>query len=166
MYASRPPQSGSPSSALLYRVPNSLFISTSTPKLSANSLKRPTQAFRSEVQLLQCTMATGLPSGVVTISSSGCTFFSSCSSTIIANTEVPADTFPVRGRTLLVAVIPVPASPSGGQSGAPASSSPAGSRSFAPSSVRIPACSPAVCTFGRISRIFQGYPLGAMSSWN
>ena len=31
----------------------------------------------------------------------------------MANTEVPADTLPVRTATLLVAAIPVPASPSG-----------------------------------------------------
>ena len=37
-----------------------------------------------------------------------------------ANTEVPADTLPVRCLTLLVAAIPVPASPSGGQTGIPA----------------------------------------------
>ena len=36
------------------------------------------------------------------------------------NTEVPADTFPVRTATLFVAAIPVPASPSGGQTGMPA----------------------------------------------
>ena len=39
------------------------------------------------------------------------------SSTTIANTEVPAETLPERGRTAFVATIPVPASPSGGQSG-------------------------------------------------
>ena len=35
----------------------------------------------------------------------------------IANTLVPADTFPVRTATLFVATIPVPASPSGGHIG-------------------------------------------------
>ena len=34
--------------------------------------------------------------------------------------EVPADTFPVRCLTALVATMPVPASPSGGQTGIPA----------------------------------------------
>lgn len=43
--------------------------------------------------------------------------------TIIAKTLVPADTFPVRLRVLLVATIPVPASPSGGHNLLPASSS-------------------------------------------
>ena len=36
------------------------------------------------------------------------------------NEEVPADTFPVRCLTALVATMPVPASPSGGQTGIPA----------------------------------------------
>ena len=40
------------------------------PIREANWSKRFTHAFRSEVQLLQCTMATGNPSGVVTRSSS------------------------------------------------------------------------------------------------
>ena len=52
------------------------------------------------------------------------------------NTEVPADTLPVRGATAFVAIMPVPASPSGGQTGQPGSRSPAGSRSAAPSGVR------------------------------
>ena len=39
-----------------------------------------------------------------------------CTSDLNAKTEVPADTFPVLTRTLFVAAIPVPASPSGGQS--------------------------------------------------
>ena len=71
-------------------------------------------------------------------------------------TDVPADTFPVRFATLFVAAIPVPASPSGGQSGIPASRLPVGSSFFAPSSVRIPAASPATRTLGRISFIFHG----------
>ncbi len=48
------------------------------------------------------------------------------SSTIMAKTEVPAETLPVRGRTALVATMPVPASPSGGQNGMPAASLPVG----------------------------------------
>ena len=55
------------------------------------------------------------------------------SSTAMANTEVPAETFPVRCATLLVATIPVPASPSGGHTGIPAFSVPDTSRSLAPS---------------------------------
>ena len=69
----------------------------------------------------------------------------------MAKTEVPADTFPVRAFTLLVATIPVPASPSGGHIGTPASSVPVGSSIFAPASVRTPAFSPAVSDFGKIS---------------
>ena len=42
--------------------------------------------------------------------------------------EVPALTLPVLARTLFVAAMPVPASPSGGQSGQPGSRSPSGSR--------------------------------------
>ena len=83
------------------------------------------------------------------------------SSTTIANTDVPADTLPVRLATLFVATIPVPASPSGGQSGIPASSVPDTSRSLAPSSVSIPASSPAVRTLGRISESFQSKFLSA-----
>ena len=47
-------------------------------------------------------------------------FDKSFSNTIIENEEVPADTFPVRCLTALVATIPVLASPSGGQTGIPA----------------------------------------------
>ena len=83
--------------------------------------------------------------------------------TTIANTDVPADTFPVCTVTLFVATIPVPASPSGGHIGMPASSSPLGSKSFAPSSVRFPAGSPATSTCGKMSRSFQEYPFGATS---
>ena len=130
-------------------------MSTSMPMLSINSLNRPTHAFKSEVQLLQCTMPTRSPAGVVTRSISGCTFFNSFSRTTMANTLVPADTLPVRTFTLLVAVIPVPASPSGGHIGMPASRLPLTSRSFAPSAVKLPASSPATRAFGRMSRSFQ-----------
>ena len=61
----------------------------------------------------------------------------------MANTEVPADTLPVRTATLLVAAIPVPASPSGGHTRLPGCKLPLTSRSFAPSSVSVPASSPA-----------------------
>ena len=74
----------------------------------------------------------------------------------MANTDVPADTLPVRSATLLVAAMPVPASPSAGHSGAPACSAPVGSKSRAPASVRHPASSPAPSTAGRISRSFHG----------
>ena len=90
------------------------------------------------MQVLLCAIATGLPLGVVTISISGWSFESSFSKTIIAKTDVPAETFPVRSATLFVATMPVPASPSGGQSGIPAWSCPVGSSSLAPSSVSTP----------------------------
>ena len=69
--------------------------------------------------MLEWTIATGIPSGVTTMSISSWTRARLRSSTIIANTEVPAETFPERGRTALVATMPVPASPSGGHSGMP-----------------------------------------------
>ena len=155
MYAVTPPQSAAPSSALRYSTPYNSFLSTFTPKLSTHSPRRFTQAFRSEVQLLQCTMATGIPSGVVTMSISSCTFSIAFSSTTMAKIEVPAETLPVRTATLLVATMPVPASPSGGHMGAPGCKVPVGSSNFAPSAVRTPAGSPATSTFGRMSRIFQ-----------
>ena len=80
--------------------------------------------------------------------------------------DVPADTFPVRTATEFVAAIPVPASPSGGQSGMPAERFPLLSNSFAPSADNVPAASPATKTFGRISRSFHGYPFGATSASN
>ena len=136
------------------------------PKHSANSANSPTHAFRSDVQLLQCTIATGSPAGVVTISISRCMAESGFSRTIIANTLVPADTLPVRFSTLFVAVIPVPASPSGGHRGTPGCRHPERSRSLAPSFVSVPAISPARSTFGNISRSFQGNPLSATSASN
>ena len=83
----------------------------------------------------------------------------------MANMEVPAETLPVRARTELVAAMPVPASPSGGASGAPGSKVPVGSRSLAPSSVRKPASPPAGCTWGKMSSSFQGRPSPA-TSWS
>ena len=93
-------------------------------------------------------MATRLPSGVVTMSISVCKSFRGFSRTTIEKNEVPAEMLLVRCATLFVATIPVPASPSGGQSGIPASRLPVGSSFFAPSSVRIPAASPATRTLG------------------
>ena len=83
------------------------MASSLTPAASANSPNSFTQAFRSEVQLLQWTMATCAPEGVVMVSSSARTLDSAFSSTIMANIEVPADTLPVRWRTELVATMPV-----------------------------------------------------------
>ena len=118
------------------------------------------------MQVLLCAIATGLPLGVVTISISGCSFESSFSKTIMAKTDVPADTLPVRSATLLVATMPVPASPSGGQSGTPACSCPVGSSSLAPSSVSTPAASPATRTLGRMSGSFQAMFSAASRSLN
>ena len=83
---------------------------------SSNSF---TQAFRSEVPLFACDIATGYPSGVVTISISRYILESFFSSTTMANVLVPADMLPVLLATELVATIPVPASPSGGQTEVP-----------------------------------------------
>ena len=76
----------------------------------------------------------------------------------MANTDVPAETLPVRRFTLFVATMPVPASPSGGHMGTPAASFPVGSKRRAPSSVSAPASSPATSTFGKISFKRYGTP--------
>ncbi|MPM68055.1 hypothetical protein SDC9_114981 [bioreactor metagenome] len=135
------------------------------PAAAAISPSIFTHASRSVVQVLQCTIATASPAGVVTMSISSYTLESAFSSTIIANTLVPALTLPVRGRTLLVATIPVPASPSGGHIGIPASNPPVGSSSFAPASVSLPASSPAVLIFGSISPSFQSYFVESASNF-
>ena len=124
-------------------------------------MNKLTQALRSVVQLLQCVIATGEPSGVVIMSITSLGRFKSFSRTIIEKEEVPAETFPVLGLTAFVATIPVPASPSGGQRVIPAFRCPLGSSFRAPSSVSAPAFSPAFRTSGRIPRSFQGYPFGA-----
>ena len=100
-------------------------------------------------------VATGRPAGVVTMSISGYTRDKGFCSTIFAKMEVPADTLPVRWVMLFVATMPVPASPSGGQSGIPAASRPVGSSSFAPSAVKVPASSPAASTCGSRPRSCQ-----------
>ncbi len=96
------------------------------------------------------------PAGVVTISIS-LYGLESVSRTIIANTEVPADTFPVRCFTLLVATIPVPASPSGGHTEFTRLSFPShqGIGFFC----QVPASCPATRTSGIISRNFHGISL-------
>ena len=147
-------------------MPKSSFLSTVTPIAAANSPNKLTHAFKSVVQLLQCTIATLSPAGVVTISNSSCTFSNAFSKTTIANTEVPADTLPVLTPTEFVATIPVPASPSGGHIGIPASNSPLISNNFAPASVKTPADSPATKTLGKISRIFHGIVFTFSSSQN
>jgi hypothetical protein len=111
-------------------------------------------------------IATGLPSGVTTMSISSWTRARLFSSTIIANTDVPAETFPERGRTAFVATMPVPASPSGGHRGMPAESAPEGSSSFAPAAVSFPAGWPAGRTAGRMSRSFQPSARGATRASN
>ena len=118
----------------------------------------PTHALRSDVQLLQCTIATGAPSGVVTISIISDGSESSFSRTIIEKDDVPAETLPVRFLTAFVATIPVPASPSGGQSGVPGCNDPDVSRRAAPSGVRHPASAPAVRGSGSMSVMVHAYP--------
>ena len=102
----------------------------------------------SVVQLLQWTMATLLPLGVVTISISLWTE-SFLSVTTMAKSLVPALTFPVSTLMEFVATMPVPASPSGGAIGIPASRSPSLSRILAPVVVRNPAFFPATSTLGK-----------------
>ena len=70
---------------------------------------------------------------------------------------------PVRTATLFVAAIPVPASPSGGQTGIPACKSPSVSNNFAPASVKTPASSPATSTFGSNSSNFHGNAFASTS---
>ena len=101
-------------------------VSTGAPAAAANRANRPAHAASSLAPLLQCTIATGSPAGVVTRSSSWWACASGRSSTTIAKMLVPALTLPVRGATELVATMPVPASPSGGQSGARAAARPTG----------------------------------------
>ncbi len=93
----------------------------------------------SEEQLLMWTIATGKPSGVCTISISRCTFFNGLSKTFIENSEVPTEMLPVRSLTLLVEIIPVPASPSGGAMTLPDCNLPLGSSNLAPAFVKLPA---------------------------
>jgi hypothetical protein len=69
--------------------------------------------------------------------------------------EVPADILPVRSVMLLVATMPVPASPSGGQKGMAFCNEPSGSSRRAPSDVSSPAFFPAFIIAGSISVIFQ-----------
>ena len=112
--------------------------------------------------MLQCTIATGRPVGVVTMSISRCTP-RGLSVTIIAKSEVPALTLPVRTRTAFVAAMPVPASPSQGASGMPGLSVPLGSRKAAPTAVSVPPHSPATSTFGRMAR--RSTPVRALNFW-
>ncbi len=116
---------------------------------AANSAKTLAQVPSSLAPLLQWTIATRSPAGVVTMSSSSCTAVSGLSSTTIAKIDVPALMLPVRGATAFVATMPVPASPSGGQTGMPGCSVPVGSSRAAPSAVSVPASSPATSTLGK-----------------
>src|SRR5699024_1052163 len=88
------------------------------------------------------------------------------SNTSIANALVPADILPFFFSTLLVATIPVPASPSGGQSGTPGSKLFVGSNNLAPCSVKQPAFVPAVRTFGKTDSISHSNCLSLISSSN
>ena len=84
----------------------------------------------------------------------------------MAKMLVPALTLPVRGATLFVATMPVPASPSGGQNGMPGCSVPVGSSRFAPSTVSIPASSPAGKTVGNSLTRSTGQPCLSASALN
>ena len=66
-----PPQSLSPLRAEVKMDTYTSFMLTCRPAASAKPLSIPAQALISLVQLLQCTMATGMPLGVVTMSISG-----------------------------------------------------------------------------------------------
>lgn len=83
------------------------------------------------------------PSGVHTTSTFGSALRHTSSRTVMAKTLVPTLTLAVRGRTLFVATIPVPASPSGGHTSAPGSKPPEGSSSRVPAGVSVPAGRPA-----------------------
>ena len=100
-------------------VSNTASGSMSVPEAAANRPNSPAQAASSLAPLLQWTIATASPAGVVTRSISWWRLSSGRSSTTIAKMLVPALTLPVRGVTEQVATMPVPASPSGGQSTAP-----------------------------------------------
>ena len=155
-----PPQSYRPPSPFDKVWKKSLFLSALMPKHSANSANSPTHAFRSDVQLLQCTIATGSPAGVVTISISRCiaeSGFSEQSSQTRSSLRTIAGAL----STLFVAVIPVPGVSLRRTQGNPRLQTPERSRSLAPSFVSVPAISPARSTFGNISRSFQGNPLSA-----
>ena len=78
--------------------------------MAAASPKIFVQALISFVQLFACTIATGSPCGVATMSISLLKALNGFCATIIKNAEVPAETFAVHFSTLFVAVIPVPRS--------------------------------------------------------
>ena len=163
----RPPPALSPVSASSKSLVKTSPLSSLAPMVSANSQSRSTHSLMSDVQLLQCTMATASPTGVVTRSISGTVWSArACSSTTMENTEVPALTLPVRGATEFVAIMPVPASPSGGHTGQPGSRSPSASSSLAPSAVSVPACSPATRMAGSRSSTFQATPCSATRASN
>lgn len=134
---------------------NTAFISGSCPIASRKPRNTSAQAFISFVQLLQCTIAAGRPAGVVTMSISVCTFGSAFSSTIMANTLVPAETLPslpdaVRGGHA------VPASPSGGQRRDTGLERAARVEQPRSGLGQAAAASPATSTRGRMSLSFQG----------
>src|SRR5699024_20922 len=136
----------------------------STPMTFNTSPNKFIQSLISEVQLFVWIIATSLPSGVVTTSISGYIPFNASDNTTIAKALVPADMLPVFCATVLVATIPVPASPSGGAMILPASRLPAGSSSVAPSSVRRPPLSPANFISGKSFSTDCSNPLALNSS--
>ena len=130
------------------------------PMSSANSPQTyPTQAFRSEVQLLQWTMATGLPVGVATMSRLGVD---------LRKGRLPAQSW--RRPTSPVGYVartgshasrrqpcPCPRRPPAGRRVRRAPGRPAGSsRSSAPASASRPASAPAGSSGGSRSAAFQG----------
>ena len=80
-------------------------------------------------------------------------------------TEVPHEILPVRCAIAFVAIMPVPASPSGGHIAIPGWSAPVGSMSAAPSGVSAPAFSPARSTVGSTSRRRHGTRLRTRASY-
>ena len=115
--------------------------------------------------MFEWTIATGEPSGVVTMSISVCSSVRERSRTAIRKTDVPHEMLPVRCAIAFVAIMPVPASPSGGQSAMPGRSVPVGSMSAAPSGVSVPASWPALSTVGRTSRRRHGTRPSTMASY-
>ena len=80
-------------------------------------------------------------------------------------TEVPHEMLPVRCAIAFVAIMPVPASPSGGHSAIPGWRAPVGSMSAAPSGVSVPASWPALSTVGSTSRRRHGTRVATRASY-
>ena len=96
------------------------------PERRRTAPNSPAHAASSLAPLLQCTIATGSPAGVVTRSSSWCALVERALEHDHREDARAALTLPVRGATEFVATMPVPASPSGGHSGMPGARRPTG----------------------------------------